>query len=120
MNDAETSVAELRAVVERFVAERDWQQFHTPKNLSMSLSVEVAELMEHFQWRTPEESAAIAQDPELLTEVAHEMADVACYLLALSSSLGVDLSSAIEAKMVLNRKKYPAEKSSGQWAPPKA
>lgn len=86
----------------------------------MSLSVEVAELMEHFQWRTPEESAAIAQDPELLTEVAHEMADVACYLLALSSSLGVDLSSAIEAKMVLNRKKYPAEKSSGQWAPPKA
>lgn len=120
MNDNETSVADLRAIVEQFVAERQWQKFHTPKNLSMSLAVEVAELMEHFQWRTAEESTAIAEDPALLTEVAHEMADVACYLLALSASLGVDLSSAIGEKMVLNRKKYPAEKSVGHWAPPKS
>ncbi|QDS87936.1 hypothetical protein EC9_21190 [Rosistilla ulvae] len=120
MNDSQTSVAQLRAVVDEFVDERQWQKFHTPKNLSMSLAVEVAELMEHFQWRTPEESAAIAQDPQLRTEVAHEMADVACYLLALSSTLGIDLSAAIEQKMVLNRKKYPAEKCNGQWAPPES
>lgn len=118
MNDQQTTIADLRAVVDEFVAERQWQRYHTPKNLVMSLSVEVAELMEHFQWRTPEEASDVASDPELLGEVGHEMADVACYLLALSSSLGIDLSDAIERKMVLNRKKYPAEASRGSWAPP--
>lgn len=108
MNDAETTVAQLRDIVDQFVQERKWQSFHTPKNLAMSMSIEVAELMEHFQWKTPEESLAVASDPEELTEVRHELADVACYLLAMSSALEIDLADAVEQKMVLNRKKYPA------------
>lgn len=119
LHDSETTVNELREVVRQFVDERDWQPYHTPKNLVMSLSVEVAELMEHFQWRTPEEAAAIADDPELLKEVAREMADVLSYLLALSNSLGVDLSSSLHEKMNLNRIKYPAEASKGNWTVPK-
>ena len=118
MQDERTTIAQLRAVVDKFVAEREWQQYHTPKNLVMALNVEVSELMEHFQWRTPEEGIAIVDDPETLTDVAHEMADVTCYLLALSSVLGVDLAEAVERKMVLNVKKYPAEQSKGNWAPP--
>ena len=68
MNDAETTVVQLRQIVERFVAERDWHQFHTPKNLAMSLAVEAAELMEHFQWLTPEQSWDVAGQPEKKSE----------------------------------------------------
>lgn len=108
MNDSQTTVAELRALMTRFVAERRWQGFHTPKNLAMSLAIEAAELMEHFQWLTPEQSQAVADDPVELAAVGEEMADVLCYLLSLANALDLDLASTTAAKMVKNAQKYPA------------
>lgn len=115
MSDAETTVAQLRELVEQFVTERDWRQFHTPKNLSMSLAIEAAELMEHFQWLTPEQSRALANQPGSLAEVADELADVLCYGLAMANELGLDLSTAIQRKMVKNQQKYPAEQYRGRY-----
>jgi len=106
-NAADSDLARLRAIVRTFVDERDWDQFHTPKNLASALSVEAAELLEHFQWlqsgRLDELGAAKLQ------EVRHEMADVLVYLVRLADKLDVDLLAAVEDKMVLNRAKYPAE-----------
>jgi NTP pyrophosphatase (non-canonical NTP hydrolase) len=99
----------------RFVAEREWEPFHSPKNLAMGLSVEAAELMEHFLWVGTEESRQVAQDPARLGEVADEMADVACYLLALCNTLGIDLSEAVTAKLAKTALKYPAEKYRGRY-----
>lgn len=117
MNDATTTLAQLRETVRQFVAERDWQQFHTPKNLSMSLAIEAAELMEHFQWLTAEQSRALNNDPVALAEVADEMSDVLCYLFAMANELEIDVSSALEAKMVKNRQKYPAAEFRGRFGP---
>jgi NTP pyrophosphatase (non-canonical NTP hydrolase) len=100
-------LAQLRALVRQFVDERDWDQFHTPKNLSAALTVEAAELLEHFQW-LQSGSAAELGDAKL-REVRHEMADVLVYLVRLADKLDVDLMAAVQEKMVLNREKYPAE-----------
>ncbi len=113
MTDAQTSVAQLRELVRRFVAERQWEQFHSPKNLAMSLAIEAAELMEHFQWLTAEQSRAVAEQPERLAAVGEELADVLCYALAMANQLGLDVSDAIERKMVKNAQKYPAEEYRG-------
>jgi len=106
-NAADSDLARLRDLVRVFVDERDWDQFHTPKNLASALSVEAAELLEHFQWlqagRAEELGAAKLQ------AVRHEMADVLVYLVRLADKLDVDLFAAVEEKMVLNRAKYPAE-----------
>jgi dCTP diphosphatase len=117
MSDQQTTIAELRELVRQFVAERDWQQFHTPKNLSMSLAIEAAELMEHFQWLSPEASRQVAQQPEKLGEVGEELADVLCYALALANELGLDVGEAVRDKMEKNRKKYPADAFRGRWGP---
>ena len=119
MDDSSTTVEQLREVVRRFVDERDWGQFHSPKNLSMSLAIEAAELMEQFQWIDAAESRRVGDDPTKLAEVRDEMADVLCYLLALANELNVDLSAAVRDKMVKNAAKYPADLSRGQYAPPK-
>ena len=117
MPDSSTTLADLRTLIADFVRERDWNQFHSPKNLSMSLAIEAAELMEHFQWLTIDESRAIAQQPEKLGEVSDELADVLCYALALANELSIDVSSAIRAKMIKNEQKYPAERNSRPlWA----
>ena len=113
--DRQTSIDDLRQLVAAFVHERDWEQFHTPKNLAMALAIEAAELMEHFQWLTPEESSGLASEPEKLAEVADELADVACYTLALCNALGIDLAEAVRSKMIKNAQKYPAEKFRGRW-----
>jgi NTP pyrophosphatase (non-canonical NTP hydrolase) len=115
MPDATTTLAALKEAMRQFVAERDWEQFHSPKNLSMGLAVEAAELMEHFLWVDNEASRQVSADPGRLGEVADEMADVACYLLALSNTLGIDLSEAIASKMAKNALKYPVEKSRGRY-----
>jgi dCTP diphosphatase len=115
MPDSTTTVAALREAMRRFVAERDWEQFHSPKNLVMGLSVEAAELMEHFLWVDNEASQRVADDPARLTEVADEMADVALYLLALSNTLGIDLSDAITAKLARTALKYPVERCRGRY-----
>ncbi len=89
-----------------FAAARGWRAYHTPKNLAMALIVEAAELVEHFQWATPEESRALS--PDKLGEVRDEMADVLIYLVELADVLGVDLIAAAHAKIVKNARKYPA------------
>jgi dCTP diphosphatase len=117
--DSNTTVAELRKLVADFVAERDWSQFHSPKNVSMALAIEAAELMEHFQWLTTDASRELAADPAKLGEVAEELADVIGYSFALANELGLDISSAVRAKMVKNEEKYPAEKYRGRYERPK-
>ena len=118
MSDSTTTLAELRDLVARFVAERDWEQFHAPKNLSMSLAIEAAELMEHFQWIDMAESRRAGDDPARLAAIREEIADVLCYTLALANELKLDLSDAVRDKMVKNAAKYPAEKSRGRYDPP--
>ncbi len=115
MPDSSTTVAVLRDAMGRFVAERQWEPFHSPKNLVMGLSVEVAELMEHFLWMDNEASRQVVGDPARLGEVADEMADVACYLLALSNTLGIDLSEAILSKLAKTALKYPVEQYRGRY-----
>ena len=113
--DFDTTVADLRKIIADFVAERDWSQFHSTKNVSMALAIEAAELMEHFQWLTPEESRELAGKPEALAEIADELADVCCYLLALANTLGIDVAGAIEDKVRKNERKYPAEEYRGRF-----
>ena len=104
----------LHALTEQirlFARERDWDQFHSPKNLSMALIVEAAELLEHFQWATEEESYSL--DAAKLQEVKHEIADVFIYLARLSDRLNIDLLAAAREKLELNKEKYPADKVRG-------
>jgi len=116
-SDTNTTLAELRQIVGDFVAERDWSQFHSPKNVSMALAIEAAELMEHFQWLTTEASRRLAEDPDKLAEIGEELADVVGYSLALANELGLDVSQAIRDKMVKNAQKYPADQYRGRYGP---
>jgi NTP pyrophosphatase (non-canonical NTP hydrolase) len=101
-------IADLQRQLREFAAERDWEQFHSPKNLVMALVGEVGELTELFQWLTPEESARIMADSGAAGMVRDELADVLAYLLRLSDVLGVDLEEALAAKIIKNAAKYPA------------
>jgi dCTP diphosphatase len=103
---------ELKERVRAFVAERDWDRFHSPKNLAMALSVEASELVELFQWLTEEESNAL--DPERRRRVAEELADVLWFLVRLSDRLGIDLLEAAERKLAANAAKYPVDRVRGQ------
>lgn len=108
---------DLPALTERlrsFAAAREWEPFHTPKNLAMAVSVEAAELMEVFQWLTPEESADVAADAEALAAVSGEMADVAIYLIRLADVLGVDLAEAVERKIERNEERFPVDAVRGR------
>lgn len=107
----DASMIALRDAQRRFAAERDWDQFHSPKNLAAALSVEAAELLEHFQWLPEVESARLA--PEKLEAVREELADVLLYLVRLADKLDVDLVAAAQAKMAKNALKYPAERVRG-------
>ena len=104
-------LVKLRDEIRHFVTERDWDQFHTPKNLSAALSVEAAELLEHFQWLHTGERAELGAPK--LQQVRHEMADVLVYLVRLADKLDVDLMAAVSEKMILNRAKYPADRVRG-------
>lgn len=114
LNDSATTVSELKARVLAFVRERDWEQFHTPKNLSMALAAESGELMEHFLWASPEHSHAVVKDPGKRAKIADELADVVIYAIEFANITGLDLSAAIEAKMAANAIKYPVEKAKGR------
>lgn len=106
-----TSLKELKQLVTQFRDERDWKQFHTPKDLALSISLESAELLEHFQWVSEKESfKKIVSDKN---EIADEMADVLAYLLALSDIANIDLSDVLVRKLEKNEVKYPVEKSKG-------
>jgi NTP pyrophosphatase (non-canonical NTP hydrolase) len=117
MPDDRTTLADLKRLVAAFVDERDWQQFHAPKNLAMSLAIEAAELMEHFQWLTVEDSRRLAAQPDRLAQVGEEVADVVCYTLAMANALGLDVSAAVRAKLVKNALKYPVEQFRGRYGP---
>ena len=114
LTDSATTVSDLKSRVLAFVRERDWEQFHTPKNLSMALAAESGELMEHFLWATADQSRAIAIDPAKRAKIADELADVVIYALEFANMTGLDLSTAIEEKMAANAKKYPVEKARGR------
>jgi NTP pyrophosphatase (non-canonical NTP hydrolase) len=104
----------LRERLRAFVAERDWDQFHNPKNLAMALVAEAGELVEHFQWLTPEQSERLA--PEVRAEVALEIADVLLFLLRLCDRLDIDPVQAAQRKLALNAQKYPVHKARGRAA----
>ena len=114
LTDSATTLADLKVRLVAFVRERDWEQFHSPKNLSMALSAEAGELMEHFLWATPEQSQTIARDPIKRARIADELADVVIYALEFANITGLDVAAAIEAKMAANAKKYPVEKARGR------
>ena len=114
LTDSTTTVAELKTRVLAFVRERDWEQFHSPKNLSMALAAEAGELMEHFLWATPEQSKAIAADAVKRQKIADELADVIVYALEFANATGLDVAASIEAKMRANAEKYPVEKAKGR------
>jgi NTP pyrophosphatase (non-canonical NTP hydrolase) len=114
LTDSATTLAELKTRVLAFVHERDWEQFHSPKNLSMALAAEAGELMEHFLWATPEQSCAIAVDAAKRGKIADELADVVIYAIEFANSTGLDIAAAIETKMAANAKKYPVEKAKGR------
>ena len=106
-----TSLEELRNALRGFAAARDWDQFHSPKNLAIALSVEAAELLQHFQWTPEAESTTLNRDQQ--AQVREEVADVFLYLVRLAEKLGIDLMSAAADKIELNSAKYPIEKVRG-------
>lgn len=106
------SLDTLRGRLRAFIAERDWDQFHNPKNLAMALVAEAGELVEHFQWLTPEQADRLP--PEALAEVEHEIADVLIFLVELADRLQIDPLAAAERKLALNAQKYPVEKARGK------
>jgi len=115
MNDAETSIDQLRQLVADFVTARDWQTFHSPKNISMALAIEAAELMEHFQWVTTDGSRELPRDPAKRQEIGEELADVICYSLAMANTLGLDVTTIVREKMKRNEAKYPADQYRGRF-----
>ncbi|MFG2656073.1 nucleotide pyrophosphohydrolase [Streptomyces sp. NPDC048425] len=108
------TIGSLQQSLAHFAAERDWEQFHTPKNLSMALAGESGELLEIFQWLTPEESTAVMDDPTRAVRVREEMADVFAYLLRMADVLELDLEQALADKIEINRGKYPAHLARGR------
>ena len=114
MLDKTTCVGELRARVLAFARERDWEQFHSPKNLSMALAAEAGELMEHFLWTEARSSGEILRDPKKRGQIEDEIADVVIYALEFANIGGIDLAAAIEAKLAKNALKYPVEKARGR------
>ena len=114
LTDATTTLADLKTRVLAFVRERDWEQFHSPKNLSMALAAEAGELMEHFLWvDVPESRALMRNDAARRKKIEDELADVFVYAIEFANSSGIDIAAAIESKMLANAQKYPVEKARG-------
>ena len=107
------TIESLQQIYREFVAEREWAPFHTPKNLAMALTGEVGELVEIFQWLTPDESVSVMADEDRATQVRDELADVLAYLIGLAEVLSVDLEQAFREKMIKNARKYPVETARG-------
>jgi NTP pyrophosphatase (non-canonical NTP hydrolase) len=109
--DGETTVQKLVEMVARFRDSRDWRKYDTPRNLADSICIEAAELLEHFQWKTDEQAAETLRDPEKLSEICNELADVIIYCLGFSDILSIDGSNAVQRKLRKNAEKYPARRS---------
>lgn len=117
-DDSQTTIHDLREAIAVFVDARDWQPFHSPKNLSMSIAIEAAELMERFQWLTPDEAQCAVQDLSEKSAVADELADIIIYSLSLSNALDLDVSSAVLGKLRTNEQRYPADQFRGRFRRP--
>lgn len=115
MNDSTTTVAELAKLMADFVAERNWEPFHDPKNLSASIAIEAAELMEHFQWLRSDQLGAVKNDPKAMSEIRDEISDILAYALSFANQMGIDLSSSLAEKMKKNAQKYPAAEFRGRF-----
>ena len=114
-SDSSTTVESLKGLVEQFVTARNWGGYHTPKNVAVSIAIEAAELLEHFQWHHPEADSLTGEQK---LEIEDEMADVLAYLLSLANVLGTDISVALTRKMKKNGLKYPVEQFYGRWKKP--
>ena len=113
MKDKKTTVEELKNKMAQFVRERDWEQFHSPKNLSMSIMIEAAELMEKFQWVGLQDSRKeIEKDRE---EIEHELIDILSYILSFAHFYDIDMSAVFARKMAILQKRYPVEKVKGRY-----
>jgi dCTP diphosphatase len=115
MMDDTTTIGELRTLVEEFVREREWEKFHRPKSLAMSIAIEAAELMELFQWPSDANAERLIKESRMRRAVTDELADVVIYCLAFANRTGIDLSSAVVRKLVKNRRKYPARRYRGRY-----
>jgi NTP pyrophosphatase (non-canonical NTP hydrolase) len=113
--DEKTTISDLRSRMARFVSRRQWDKYHKPKNLAMSIAIEAAELMEHFQWLTHDEAEQVTTKGDLRFEIASEMADILAYLLSLANALEIDLSQAFVDKMEHNERKYPIDSVLGHY-----
>ena len=111
-DDEATAVSELKALVRRFVEERDWDQFHTPKDLAIGLSVEAAELLEHFRFRSNEEMEERLRDEKRRVEIGHELADVLYFVLLMSANLGYDVSTILRDKLQYSGRQYQIGRAS--------
>jgi dCTP diphosphatase len=118
MHDETTTLADLRREVDAFVAARDWHQFHNGKDLAISIAIEAAELLEEFQWHDAAQVAEARDNPAAQERIRQELADVLIYCLSLSNALGIDLSEAIQEKLAISGRKYPADAYRGRARKP--
>ncbi len=115
LNDEATTIHELKQLVGAFRDARYWAQFHSPKNLSMAIAIEAAELMAEFQWLTTEESVMAIEDPQKLRRTEKELADIMMYCLSLADSVGIDIADAVRQKIRENAEKYPEDEYKGRY-----
>ena len=116
MRDTNTTVSELIQLVNDFIAERQWEPFHDPKNLSASIAIEAAELMEHFQWLRSDQLDPVKEDAGKMERIREELADIMAYVLSFASRMDIDLSAALADKMKKNAVKYPAAQYRGRFS----
>ena len=114
MKDSDTHLQEIKDRVLAFAKERDWEQFHAPKNLSMAIAAEAAELMEHFLWQSPEASCSDMEAENLRSKVEEELADVFIFAIEFANMTDIDIATIIDTKMKRNAEKYPVEKAKGR------
>lgn len=112
--DDTTTLADLRAAVAKFVSAREWEQYHTPKNLAMSIAIEVAELQEHFQWLTPAQCEQVLSDETIHDEIADELADIIIYCLSFANQADIDVSAAVTRKLDRNEDRFPIDRVRGR------
>jgi NTP pyrophosphatase (non-canonical NTP hydrolase) len=113
MDDKQTTIAQLKNIVKKYCEERDWDQYHSPKELAIGVITEASELLEPFRFKSEEQMKAMFVDPKKKEEISEEMADVLYFILRMAQLYNIDLSSAFDKKMGKNRKKYPIEKARG-------
>jgi len=114
MTDATTTVGDVKAALRDFARQRDWEQFHSPKDLGVALSIEIGEILEHFRFQTNDEIAKRLEDDSFRQSLAHELADAASFIVRLADVTGIDLTAAIEEKMRISAEKYPADAVRGK------